>query len=225
MFRKIIDSLHAYAYGRWTVTVISIMRNIILPRLDAGGKKKFADGFHCKVLTHENARSIITIKKNIPRTDLEQVIPYAAARTLVMSAPPDIVLNDCSCRSGKKEHCTPVQVCMMIGKPVTDFILKHHPETSRRIGRDEALEILEAEHERGHVHTAWFKDVIGGRFYALCNCCSCCCFGLEAMKKHGIPWWPRRDIPLPLTLAHASPVSHAPTPAPSAPLPWNRERS
>ena len=50
-----------------------------------------------------------------------------------------------------------------------------------------SLEELRAEHERGHVHTAWFKDATDGRFYAICNCCSCCCAGLEAMILHGVP--------------------------------------
>jgi hypothetical protein len=38
----------------------------------------------------------------------------------------------------------------------------------------EALDLLRAEHERGHLHSAWFKDVMLNRFYAICNCCKCC---------------------------------------------------
>jgi ferredoxin len=66
-------------------------------------------------------------------------------------------------------------------------MLQHHPNRTRRIGQAEALEILQAEHERGHIHTAWFKDAMGGRFYAICNCCKCCCFGLEVMAKYDAP--------------------------------------
>ena len=79
----------------------------------------------------------------------------------------------------------PLDVCMRVGGG--DFVLDHLPSRSRRITRDEALQILEAEHGRGHVHTAYFKDAVGGRFYAICNCCPCCCGGIEAMMKHGIP--------------------------------------
>ncbi|MCL5995331.1 MAG: 4Fe-4S binding protein, partial [Chloroflexi bacterium] len=25
------------------------------------------------------------------------------------------------------------------------------------------------------------------RFYAICNCCKCCCGGIEAMTRHGVP--------------------------------------
>ena len=65
--------------------------------------------------------------------------------------------------------------------------MEHHPKTSRRLSQAEAVELLEAEHERGHLHSAWFKDVLLGRFYAICNCCKCCCGGIEAMRKHGVP--------------------------------------
>jgi Pyruvate/2-oxoacid:ferredoxin oxidoreductase delta subunit len=68
-----------------------------------------------------------------------------------------------------------------------DFVLDHHPNRTRRVTQQEALTLLEAEHERGHVHTAYFKDACDDKFYALCNCCSCCCGGLQAMVQHGVP--------------------------------------
>ena len=76
---------------------------------------------------------------------------------------------------------------MVIGQPFVDFILEHHPQTSRRLTQVEALDLLKAEHERGHLHSAWFKDACMGRFYAICNCCKCCCGGIEAMVKYGSP--------------------------------------
>jgi len=78
-------------------------------------------------------------------------------------------------------------VCMVIGQPFVGFTLAHRPKTSRRLTRTEALDLLEAEHQRGHVHSAWFKDASMGRFYAICNCCKCCCGGIEAMLKYGVP--------------------------------------
>jgi ferredoxin len=48
------------------------------------------------------------------------------------------------------------------------------------------VEILQAEHQRGHVHHAFFKDAMLGRFYAICNCCSCCCGAMSA-HQHGTP--------------------------------------
>jgi NAD-dependent dihydropyrimidine dehydrogenase PreA subunit len=76
---------------------------------------------------------------------------------------------------------------MVIGQPFVDFIVEHHPNSSRRLTQTEALELLEAEHKRGHLHSAWFKDACLDRFYAICNCCKCCCGGIEAMVKYGAP--------------------------------------
>jgi ferredoxin len=76
---------------------------------------------------------------------------------------------------------------LVVGQPFVDFVLKYHPKTSRRLTQDEALRILEDEHKRGHVQTAWFKDLCFGRFYAICNCCTCCCIGIQAINEHHIP--------------------------------------
>jgi len=76
---------------------------------------------------------------------------------------------------------------MVIGQPFVDFILEHKPKTSRRLTQAEALELLQAEHERGQLHSAWFKDALLDRFYAIGNCCKCCCGGVMAMTKYDIP--------------------------------------
>lgn len=76
---------------------------------------------------------------------------------------------------------------MIIGQPFVDFILEHHPKGSRRLNHKEALELLREEHARGHFHAAWFKDAMLDRFYAICNCCKCCCAGIQAMTKYDIP--------------------------------------
>jgi ferredoxin len=76
---------------------------------------------------------------------------------------------------------------MVIGQPFVDFVREHNPHSSRRLTQAEALDLLQAEHERGHVHSAWFKDAMLNRFYAICNCCKCCCGGIEAMTKYGVP--------------------------------------
>ena len=45
---------------------------------------------------------------------------------------------------------------------------------------------MKAEEERGHVHHAFFKDAMLDRFYAICNCCSCCCGAINA-HRNGTP--------------------------------------
>ncbi|MGB3400091.1 MAG: 4Fe-4S binding protein [Candidatus Deferrimicrobiaceae bacterium] len=184
---RVLNPLHGYIYGRWTRQYIRVLLNYVFPNIGPKGKKWWADRFHFKVLTPENANAIITINQDIPRRDLEQIIPFPMARDFVLKAPPDIALYECACRHTREHPCQPTQVCLIIGQPFVDFILNQHPHTSRRIDQQEAVDLIEAEHKRGHIQTAWFKDAMGGRFYAMCNCCKCCCFGMEAMGKYGVP--------------------------------------
>ena len=181
------SALHAYVYGRWGKEYINLLINHINPRLGPRGKKWLVNRYHGKVISKEQAKNIITVNKKIPLQDLEQIIPYPMARDLVIKGPPDVVVFQCGCRLARSNSCQPIQVCMIIGQPFADFVFEHHPKTSRRLTQPEALELLEAEHERGHLHSAWFKDAMLDRFYAICNCCKCCCGGIEAMVKHDIP--------------------------------------
>jgi len=179
--------LHGYIYGRWTNQYLNVLINYISPRLGPRGKKWLSDRYHGKVLTQEQAQAIITIDQEIPLRDLEQIIPYPMARDLVLKGPPDVIVYECGCRHARANPCQPTQVCMVVGQPFVDFILEHNPQSSRRLTQAEALELLRAEHERGHLHSGWFKDACMDRFYAICNCCKCCCGGIEAMVKYGIP--------------------------------------
>jgi len=79
-----------------------------------------------------------------------------------------------------------LDVCLLIGEPFASFVWEHHPRRSRWIDAGEAVAILQAEHERGHVHHAFFKDAMLGRFYAICNCCACCCGAMHA-HRNGTP--------------------------------------
>ena len=181
------DFFHAYLYGRWSNQYIGWSIRYLFPHLDPGdGDPHWADVYHGKLLTTEQAEALIRIEQPIPLQDLEQIVPYETAREIVLSGSPDVAVYDCPCRLAREHPCEPVDVCMIVGQPFVDFIVEHNPRSARRISRDEALAILRAEHARGHVHAAYFKDVMLNRFYAICNCCSCCCGGLEAMRR-GVP--------------------------------------
>jgi heterodisulfide reductase subunit A-like polyferredoxin len=76
---------------------------------------------------------------------------------------------------------------MIIGQPFAQYTLEKKPERATRLTQAEALQLLKEEHERGHVHSAFFKEDCLNRFYVICNCCKCCCGGIESMMKHGNP--------------------------------------
>jgi Pyruvate/2-oxoacid:ferredoxin oxidoreductase delta subunit len=148
--------------------------------------RTFADGYHGKVVPLEAATQLVTVGEDVDLGDLEQIVPYPVARDIVLKHPDHIVVLDCPCRSARENPCLPLDVCLIIGEPFASFVAEHHPQRSRWISQGEAVEILRAEQERGHVSHAFFKDAMLGRFYAICNCCSCCCGAMNA-HRNGTP--------------------------------------
>jgi NAD-dependent dihydropyrimidine dehydrogenase PreA subunit len=155
------------------------------PRRDTPGTD-FANGYHGKVVSLNAARQLVTIDKEISLYNLDQVIPYTRARDIVLKNPDNIVALECPCRVASPNPCLPLDVCLVVGEPFASFVVEHHPRRSRWIAPDEAAEILKAEDARGHVHHAFFKDAMLDRFYAICNCCPCCCGAMRA-HRHGVP--------------------------------------
>ncbi len=186
------QALHGYVYARWTNQYIGFSLKYVLPFswlpfIGKRGREGWAETYHGKIITPDHARQIVTLDRDVELRNLEHVVPYETARDFVLDGSPDVVVYECCCRSARENPCQPTQVCMVIGQPFADVMLEHNPDSSRRLSQDEALQLLKEEHERGHVHIAYFKDVALERFYAICNCCSCCCGGIEAMVKHDVP--------------------------------------
>jgi ferredoxin len=199
-----LDWVHGYVYARWPYLYIGVgtgehpLSRLLAPvvalfsRLfwadmpedgaEAGPGVAFADSYHGKVMPVESAKRLVSVGHAIELRDLEQVIPYSQARDIVLQDPDHIVVLDCPCRSARTDPCLPLDVCLIVGEPFASFVAEHHASRSRWITQQEAVEIIEAEHERGHVQHAFFKDAMLGRYYAICNCCSCCCGAMQAWR-------------------------------------------
>jgi len=180
--------LHGYFYLRWLDIYVRAGRNT-LNKIPVIGPWivywLIGETYHGKTIPTELAKALVSVKKSISVKDLtEQVIPFPVAREIVVEAGPEIALTECPCRASRDNPCQPTQVCMTVGRPFVEFMLEHNPHKTRRVTTQEAIELLEAEHNRGHLHTAWFKDATAGRFWAICNCCRCCCAGFDLMKKN-----------------------------------------
>jgi len=198
---SLFDALHGYVYARWPYLYIGIgtgehpLARLFGPLLGGLGRMlptcptrdphqaTFADTYHGKVVPLEAATQLVTIGEEIRLTDLEQVIPYARARDVVLKNPDHIVVIECPCRASRADPCLPLDVCLIVGEPFASFTVEHHPRRSRWITAEEAVEILRAEEARGHVHHAFFKDAMLNRFYAICNCCACCCGAMQAHQR------------------------------------------
>jgi Pyruvate/2-oxoacid:ferredoxin oxidoreductase delta subunit len=126
---------------------------------------------------------LVTLNEEISLPVPEQVLPYSRARDIVLRNPDHIVALDCPCRASRPSPCRPLDICLIVGEPFASFVVEHNPGRARWISQQRAEQILHEEHERGHVHHAFFKDAMLERFYAICNCCSCCCGAMQAFRN------------------------------------------
>lgn len=202
-----LDWLHGYAYGRWTYLYIglgvgehplarawgllrrSFRREAGRSGGDAAQKRTritLADTYHGKVVPLNAARQLVMVQEEIRLENLEKIIPYSRARDIILKNPDHIVALECPCRSAREHPCLPLDVCLIVGEPFASFVIEHHPRRSRWISSEEAVKILQDEDARGHVHHAFFKDAMLGRFYAICNCCGCCCGAIQS-QRNGTP--------------------------------------
>jgi ferredoxin len=152
----------------------------------SGSAVKFEDTYHGKVVPLQAARQLVSVHEPVDLPNLEHIVPYAKARDIILKNPDHIAVMDCPCRTAREHPCLPLEVCLVVGEPFASFVVEHNPQKARMITSEEAQAILKAEDERGHVHHAFFKDAMLGRFYAICNCCSCCCAALKA-QRNGTP--------------------------------------
>jgi ferredoxin len=198
---SLFDMLHGYIYARWPYLYLSIglgehrlskawvRLSRRLPEKNTGaskGKPSMADTYHGKVVPLEAAKQLVMVKEDVRITNLENIIPYPTARDIILQNPDHIVALECPCRAARSNPCLPIDVCLIVGEPFASFVAEHHPRRSRQIDSSEAVMILQQEANRGHVHHAFFKDAMLGRFYAICNCCECCCGAMQS-QRNGTP--------------------------------------
>ena len=100
----------------------------------------------------------------------------------IMDSSPALSVGPCTCRAVFRNCDNPVNTEIMVGLSRNVFV-EERPHDYHEITKPEAKDILRECHQRGLIHT-----IIKCRqdFYAICNCCSCCCVPLRLNKKYGI---------------------------------------
>ena len=93
-----------------------------------------------------------------------------------------VAVGPCTCRTIFRNCDNPIDVEILLGS-TRHIFMEHMPHDSHEITKEEAREIPRDCHRRGLIHT-----VIKCRedYYAICNCCSCCCVPLRMSKQYGI---------------------------------------
>ena len=93
-----------------------------------------------------------------------------------------VALGPCDCRKVFRNCDHPVDAEILLG-PARHTFLEAMPHDSHEITKEAAREILRECHNRGLIHTI---IRCRGDFYAICNCCTCCCVPLRLSKQYGI---------------------------------------
>jgi len=159
--------------------MVDNMIQIILEEITESAGSVDTSIYHSKIVRLQDAIQLVTQEQDLSLEPPEQVIPFKIARNLIIRNPKSIAVGECACRAASAEHCNPMDVCLFVGDPFASFITEQSPDKFRKISQEEAVSILEAEHKRGHVHSAYFKRETGNGFYAICNCCPCCCLNVR----------------------------------------------
>jgi len=94
----------------------------------------------------------------------------------------EVALGPCSCRQVFRNCDNPIDTEIMVSLERNAFVTER-PQEYRRITAEQAKEVLRQCHQRGLIHTI---IRCRGDFYAICNCCNCCCVPLRLSKRYGI---------------------------------------
>jgi hypothetical protein len=100
----------------------------------------------------------------------------------IVDASEGLALGPCTCRTVFKNCENPINTEIMLSVGRNIFI-EERPHDYAEITKEQAKDVLRQSHLNGLIHT-----IIKCRqdFYAICNCCSCCCVPLRLNKQYGI---------------------------------------
>ncbi len=101
----------------------------------------------------------------------------------IVDASREVALGPCSCRQITRRCDGPVMAEILLGSGVEVF--KGKAKGSNNISREEAKAVLRQCHEKRMTHSIMR---CGEHFYAICNCCSCCCIPTRLKKEYGIEY-------------------------------------
>lgn len=126
-------------------------------------------------LVHEEA---------LPEGDFTEVLDWERASVIVETAKA-IGVSQCACRykAGLLGHAcdAPVQVCLTFNESVA-ALAKHG--LAKPVSNADGLKILEECKAAGLAQTG---DNVQRKVGYICNCCSCCCGEMQAVKRFDLP--------------------------------------
>ena len=125
----------------------------------------------------KNTSRVVPVQKSL---DAQQWIMPLEQVLLHLRNSRSFALTDCRCRTLAQKCDHPVDVCFLIND-AADAAVKRGD--AKYVSLEEAEQTLIRAEESGLVHMTLFNPE--QHFFALCNCCECCCHDLVFLKKLG----------------------------------------
>jgi len=94
----------------------------------------------------------------------------------------NVFLGPCSCRHEFHRCDNPVMSEIVLGNGSRNVYASRQKEF-REVSREEAKKVLREAHARNLTQSIMR---CGNNFYALCNCCTCCCVPTRLRQQYGI---------------------------------------
>lgn len=168
--------LYASLFG---VMEIPILQEFMKIRKEKGEKYAF-DKLENMAKEAQWGTKVVPISESI-KSNIK-VLPSEEIREIVRRSKVKMK-GECWCRTNFKNCNKPTNTCLLLSfaEDRTDLVNRGF---SSQISEKEIDELLNAAEEAGLVHQLIYagdKDI----FYVICNCCPCCCVGLQALIKYG----------------------------------------
>jgi len=176
------DGVQTYALFPFIVGIWEFQMN----RLDKELAELFHEYYpHLGQVLGKFAPSVTRVVPLQAQIKAEQtVLPYEDVRQMFGQSKSFQLMN-CICRKEQallgKPCKYPTEVCMGFSRHEGAF--DKYP-LGKIISKDQALAVLDKAEEEGLVHLTY--NLKGDSFF-LCNCCSCCCLALKAIKDFHFP--------------------------------------
>lgn len=100
----------------------------------------------------------------------------------IIDAAHNISLGPCSCRQEFHNCQNPIMSEIVLGKGGQQVYATRVKEF-QQISKDEAKEVLRRAHAQ-HLTQSIMR--CGNKFYAICNCCTCCCVPTRLKSQFGV---------------------------------------
>ncbi len=187
--KKPVLWIHGYFFVSYLDLYLKTLMDLIrrLPKIPKFLKDFASHSYRGKVTTLEDAKKLMRINLEIPIDNLERILTLKEATSIVYRTGDKILVTECPCRKLVKNPCKPSEVCMAMGEPFTSLFARQiGPGNYRWISPEEAIDILEMTEKLGWIHLTFNRDVAGDNFYAICNCCKCCCSTHVMREKAGV---------------------------------------